>query len=87
VIKTQSNLSSEVMKEIISILNLDYTPYFDKREILDEKLLSSRNSIAHGQWLLMDLEEYSKLKDHIFILMDTFKNQIENAACTEAYRR
>jgi hypothetical protein len=87
VIKTQSNLSSEVMKEIISTLNLDYTPYSDKREILDEQLLRSRNNIAHGEWLLMDLDGYSELKDHIFILMDTFKNQIENAACTEAYRR
>lgn len=87
VIKTQSNLSSEVMKEIVATLNLDYTPYFDKREILDEQLLGTRNSIAHGQWLLMDLNGYSELKDHIFILMDTFKNQIENAACTAAYRR
>ncbi len=87
VIKTQSNLSSEVMKEIISTLNLDYTPYSDKREILDEQLLRSRNHIAHGQWLLVDLNGYSELKNHIFLLMDTFKNQIENAACTEAYRR
>ncbi len=75
VIKTQSNLSSAVMKEIVATLNLDYTPYFNKREILDEQLLGSRNSIAHGQWLLIGLEGYAELKDQIFILMDTFKNR------------
>ncbi|MBI1923824.1 hypothetical protein HYR99_06195 [Candidatus Poribacteria bacterium] len=47
----------------------------------------SRNTIAHGNYLLIDLVEYRELHQEIIILMDTFRNQIDNAAITKAYCR
>lgn len=47
-ISTRSNLSSEVLQNIIDTLGLDYDYYATKEKLLDDKLLNSRNTIAHG---------------------------------------
>lgn len=84
-IKTKSNLNSSVLKEIINILGLDYSFYLTKEKIIDETLLRTRNEIAHGERSLISFERYSELHYEIINLMDLFKNQIENAACSKAY--
>jgi hypothetical protein len=86
-IETKSNLSSEVLKEIIYILGLDYGEYATKAKLIDETLLKSRNHIAHGKYLVMDLEEFTDLHRATINLMDLFSNQISNAASTKAYQR
>lgn len=86
-VDTRSNLSSEVFREIVYMLGLNYLPYATKEKLIDEKLLHSRNTIAHGNYLLIDLVEYRELHQEMIILMDTFRNQIDNAAITKAYRR
>lgn len=53
-ISTASNLSSEILKEIMSILGLNFADYSTKSKLIDEKLLKSRNEIAHGSYLLID---------------------------------
>jgi hypothetical protein len=84
-IKTRSNLNSEVLKDIISILGLDYSLYETKEKIIDETLLRSRNEIAHGQYLLIEFDQYMELHREIISLMDLLKNQIENAALLKTY--
>ena len=86
-IETKSNLSSEVLREIIYILGLDYGEYATKAKLIDETLLKSRNHIAHGKYLVMDLEELIDLHRATINLMDLFSNQISNAASTKAYQR
>ncbi|HAG80940.1 MAG TPA: hypothetical protein DCL61_07145 [Cyanobacteria bacterium UBA12227] len=86
-IKTQSNLNSEVLKDIICILGLDYSFYETKEKIIDETLLRSRNEIAHGQYLLMQFDQYIELHREIISLLDLFKDQIENASTSRAYLR
>lgn len=44
VISTASNLSSEILKEITSILGIDFSPYSTKSVLIDTKLLKTRNS-------------------------------------------
>jgi hypothetical protein len=87
VIQTQSNLSTAVMIEISSMLNLNTKPYLENKEIIDEKLLNSRNNIAHGKNLLIDVEDYLDLHSRIVELLNIFKNEVENAACVSKYRR
>jgi hypothetical protein len=87
VIDTQSNLSSEVLKEITYILGIDYSSFEVKKNIIDEKLLKSRNNIAHGELFTIDIKEFYDLYDKIIILLDLFKNLIENAASTKTYLR
>lgn len=84
-IKTQSNLNSEVLKDIVCILGLDYSLYETKEKIIDETLLRSRNEIAHGQYLLIDFDQYIELHREIISMMDLFKDQIENAAISKNY--
>jgi hypothetical protein len=85
-IRTRSNLNSRVLKEIVTVLDLDYGPYVTKEKLIDHSLLHFRNNIAHGKGLCPSLEQVEGLYSEIIALMDLFKNQVENAAATEAYR-
>lgn len=87
VISTASNLSSSILREIVCILNLDYSFYETKEVIIDEKLLRRRNAIAHGEYLSLDLEEYQQLQDEMLVMMENLRTQIENSASLKLYLR
>jgi len=86
-VDTKSNLSSEVFKEILIMLNFDDSHYAHKEDIIDKKLLHNRNTIAHGQHLVIDVAEYFALAADVMALMTLFNNQVVNAALTKAYLR
>lgn len=83
---TKSNLNSDVFQEIVAMLGLDYTKFATKEKLLDEKLLKNRNTIAHGQYLLVDFAEYMSMHDEIVDMMQEFYDQVDNAAFTRAFR-
>jgi hypothetical protein len=85
-INTKSNLSSEVLREIVATLGLDYSRFLTKEKLIDEKLLHNRNNIAHGRFLIVTFPEYVVLHDEILALMQEFYNQVENAAHMGLYR-
>lgn len=84
-ISTASNLSSETFKGITEILGIDFSFYSTKSRLIDIKLLKTRNQIAHGHYLVLDREEYIELQTEIINMLDTFRNQIENAALNQEY--
>lgn len=86
VIDTQANLSSAVLRNIIETLGLSYESFETKEKIIDEKLLKSRNSIAHGVYLSIDEDEFFDLFDQILGLMNEIRNQIDNAATLGSYK-
>jgi hypothetical protein len=86
-INTKANLNSDVLREIVLTLGLDYSRFATKENLLDEKLLGNRNRIAHGQYLLVDFEEYIALHDDVLLMMLDFYDQVENAALLGAYRK
>ncbi len=86
-IETKSNLSSDVFKEIILMLGLDYKEYAPKANLIDETLLKNRNYIAHGNYLLVDVDTFMVLHGTIIGLMSLFATQISNAASTQSYKR
>ena len=55
--------------------------------IIDEKLLGHRNKIAHGERIHLDIADYEEIYAEIVALMDTFRNDVENAALTKAFLR
>jgi hypothetical protein len=87
VIDTESNLSSKVFRDVVEKLGLDYSSYETREKLIDEKLLESRNTIAHGSYLATDLDGYVDLQDEVLGMMELFRNQIENSAITKSYRR
>ncbi|PSB04336.1 MAE_28990/MAE_18760 family HEPN-like nuclease [Merismopedia glauca] len=85
-ISTASNLSSEILREITDILGIDFSLYSTKSVLIDIKLLKARNEIAHGNYLILDRDEYIELHLEVIGMLDTFRNQIENAAIQEKFK-
>jgi hypothetical protein len=85
-INTKSNLNSEVLRQITATLGLDYADYVTKEKLIDEKLLRTRNEVAHGQYLLIGYQQYVSLHDEVLGLIQLFFNQVDNAASMAAYR-
>lgn len=86
-VNTKSNLSSAVFQNIVLSLGIDYSFYQTKAVLIDEKLLKSRNEIAHGNYLLISDSEYIEIHEKILEIMEHFRSQIDNSASTKAYRR
>jgi hypothetical protein len=87
VVSTASNLSSSILREIACLLGLEYSFYETKEVIINEQLLKRRNGIAHGEYLVLDNEEYQQLHDEILGMMENFRTQIENNASQKLYLR
>jgi hypothetical protein len=87
VITTGSNLSSDVLRQILALLGIDDRPYQMKQVLIDEKLLAKRNCIAHGEFLDVDVDSYRELHKEVIDMMDLFRDQIENHAVQKLYLR
>ena len=61
--------------------------YEPRSALIDERLLKSRNGIAHGDRLMVDNEGYYELVEKVLEMMRWFKTDIENAAATESFLR
>ena len=86
-VDTESNLSSRVMVDILCTFGMDDKPYLTKSQLIDKKLLYSRNNIAHGKSLTVDEEDYQDLHSQVIGLIDKFRDDVEEAADKRLYRR
>jgi len=88
IIKTNSNLNSEIFIEIMATIGLDCDLYESSYNLLDEVLLNMRNKIAHGERiesLSLDEIRYNEIHEKILFLMNTFVTQVSNAAALKDY--
>lgn len=83
---TSSNLTSEVLREIVERLSLDYSPFQLEEKLIDESLVGGRNRIAHGEYLIVKASDFSALHAKIVSLMDSFRDSINTAAQNNAFR-
>jgi hypothetical protein len=81
-VRTEANLSSAVLVEILRTLGFDVAQYEPKYHLIDHKLLERRNHIAHGVALDVSVDDYIELQEEVLSLMNTFRNQVENSALT-----
>lgn len=86
-VDTKSNLSSKVLVDIVQALGLDATPFETSLNFIDANLVNSRNQVAHGEALDMSFNEYVALHDKVEELINSFKNQVQNAASLNKFRR
>jgi hypothetical protein len=88
IVKTGSNLKSEVFIEIMETIGLDYKEYEPDFMLLDEVLLKMRNEIAHGERLevlSLDEDRFDELYEVINNMMNKFVTQVENAVYLKEY--
>ena len=84
-ISTRANLNSEVLEEIVRSLGLDFTPFETKKHLIDEGLLASRNTIAHGEELRVTPERFEELYREVIEMLDQYRTQVENAVVLRAF--
>ena len=81
-IKTESNLSSQLFINIVEILGLEvHQKYLSRANLIDQTLLASRNCIAHGErhQLMENVDDVVDLRDKVLDLMQIFSNDISNS--------
>src|SRR5262245_54137437 len=69
-LSTKSNLTFEVLRDIIDTLGLDFGPFATKTLLIDERLVQRRNTIAHGEYLDLESNDVIELHDEILDMMD-----------------
>ena len=87
IIQTKSNLSSVVLKEIIWCLGFDYSKFATKEYIIDTRLVSKRNHVAHGESMPISETEFIEMVDEVLALLRIFKTEIENSTMLETYKK
>lgn len=85
-VDTGGNLDFQSLERILKGLGVETEDYRSKAQLLDRRLLASRNRIAHGRYEVQGLDAYLELQEHVEDLMSLLRNQLSNAVNTEEYR-
>lgn len=85
-VRTYSNLSFERFEDIMHSIGCDSFRHDIYRGPINLRLLKSRNEIAHGRDLYVELEDWKDLRKRVFDILGDVRTQIGNAAEREEYR-
>ena len=86
-VDTRSNLNSETLSDIFSVLGFNDKDYLLERQRIDQKLIAKRNGIGHGESIEIDVDEYTELHELVLRMVEQFRIDVGNAAATGEYRR
>ena len=86
-IDTQSNLNWKALLEVLCMVGVSSDKYLSKEQIIEERLIKNRHSIAHGRGVNIDQEDYDDLHALVVELLDLFRNDLETAAEKGQYKR
>ena len=86
VIDTEANLSSKVLKRLSMTIDIEYSGFETKEKLIDESLLKTRNQIAHGERITVQLADYETIDRGIRDLIDLFQQLIETCVQEQKFR-
>lgn len=82
-VRTESNLSSSVLFDVLERLGLEKRALYSLRaNRIDTDLVYKRNTIAHGQYLNLTLNDFRSLRTDILEILELFTDDVRNAAST-----
>lgn len=84
IINTNSNLNFELFDEILRSIDIENL-YETKRNFIDIEMLKNRNEIVHGELFEVKNYDFVELYNQILPIMESFKNQIIEAAENKKY--
>lgn len=84
-VSTRSNLNTDVFKDIVSRVGLSDLDIDMKKGLIDDGLLNSRNAVAHGQMIEINLDDIVKFKDEVTKLIDLYCDQLIDAINNQKY--
>jgi hypothetical protein len=87
VVSTRSNLKGAVLREITATLGLDYSLFELKETPVINRLVTFRNTIAHGGGLPILEDDYNALHAEIIALMDIYRDLVQDAADNDSHLR
>ena len=70
---------------ICDSLSIDFARYEARKALINESLVSNRNKIAHGEFLLIDDKGYGILSDDVIVTMRWYKDDIQNSAILKTF--
>ncbi|QNP64336.1 MAE_28990/MAE_18760 family HEPN-like nuclease [Streptomyces genisteinicus] len=86
IVETESNLTSEVFRNIVASIGLVYLEFYStRRAFIDEKLVFSRNQVAHGELIPFGSAEAMERIDAVRTLLDMYASQILDAARDDSF--
>lgn len=85
IIKTESNPSSTVVKNIFDSIGLDFSPYETKTNYIDADLLSNRHSVVHGERVYIAISDFNSTFETITEIMEQISDQVMTAAINKSY--
>lgn len=86
-VRTRSNLTFAVFEDIMHSIACDSSRHEIQRSLIDNRLLKSRNDIAHGRMLLIELEDWIDMRVRVVEILKDVRDQIRAAAATQAFKR
>lgn len=84
-IDAESNLSYDVLRKILRIIDVPCDYFDSKKNLIDHKLLKLRNDIAHGGRRPVSIEEYVETDEETRALLDVFQERIEDCVARSSY--
>jgi hypothetical protein len=86
-IDSGSNLNTARARSICDVCGITSSFLDGAEDLIDKQILDRRNKIAHGEWAAIAESEVDDLVDRLFSLLASFRNELENVAASESYRR
>ncbi len=84
-VDTESNLSSVIFEQIAKSVGIDTTRYEILYKYIDENVVHSRNQIAHGENLHLNISDFHSLIDRVTELLHMYKTDLENLVSSRAF--
>lgn len=85
-VNTRANLNSEVLTDICLVCGLPGDKFLDCFTFIDVIMLKRRNSIAHGEDTLIDMDELEEITSETIALMRGFGDALENHVVLKSYK-